>query len=161
MSIGKHEIRQATLADFEAVVQCAKAAYSQYVEAMGREPAPMCADFDSLIRQGVVDIVIANNKLAGFIVLYVRDEQINEVSLFVENIAVLPEMSGMGIGTSLMTHAEAMAKEKSISLVTLYTNAKMVANLAWYANLGFVETDRIREDGFDRVYFEKKLVLSS
>ena len=43
--------------------------------------------------------------------------------------------------------------------MSLYTNAKMTRNLDWYVKLGFVETRRIREDGFDRVYFEKTLIL--
>jgi hypothetical protein len=41
--------------------------------------------------------------------------------------------------------------------VHLYTNAKMTANLSIYPRLGYVEIDRRSEDGFDRVYFEKRL----
>jgi hypothetical protein len=33
----------------------------------------------------------------------------------------------------------------------------MVENLAYYPRLGYVEYDRRREDGFDRVYFRKRL----
>ena len=68
-------------------------------------------------------------------------------------------MSGNGIGTALMSYAEATAREKLIPTMSLYTNAKMTRNLDWYVKLGFVETRRIREDGFDRVYFEKTLIL--
>lgn len=37
----------------------------------------------------------------------------------------------------------------------LYTNAKMTENLTLYARLGWRETDRRTEQGFERVYFEK------
>ncbi|MEQ9160672.1 MAG: hypothetical protein RLO10_10775 [Roseovarius indicus] len=39
----------------------------------------------------------------------------------------------------------------------LYTNEKMVANLSIYPHLGYAETDRRTEDGFNRVYFEKRV----
>jgi Ni,Fe-hydrogenase III large subunit len=39
--------------------------------------------------------------------------------------------------------------------IELYTNAKMTENLAYYPRLGFEETGRRREDGFDRVYFRR------
>lgn len=41
--------------------------------------------------------------------------------------------------------------------VHLYTNEKMVENLAIYPRLGYAETGRRHEDGFNRVYFEKRL----
>ncbi len=37
------------------------------------------------------------------------------------------------------------------------TNEKMSQNLSIYPHLGYVETGRRIEDGFNRVYFEKKL----
>ena len=33
----------------------------------------------------------------------------------------------------------------------------MTENLDFYPRLGYLETHRISEDGFDRVYFEKDL----
>jgi hypothetical protein len=33
----------------------------------------------------------------------------------------------------------------------------MTENIALYANLGFTETGRVTEKGFDRVYMEKDL----
>ena len=124
----------------------------------------MCADFAVLIQRGFVYIAVdAENRdddpdsgFTGFIVLYPQPDQ---QSLFVENIAVLPDLSGNGIGTALMSYAEATAREKLIPTMSLYTNAKMTRNLDWYVKLGFVETRRIREDGFDRVYLEKTLIL--
>jgi hypothetical protein len=39
-----------------------------------------------------------------------------------------------------------------LSAIRLYTNAAMTENLSMYAHLGFVETHRAVEKGFDRVY---------
>lgn len=157
MKIGNLEFSKAYVADCADVKQCARAAYAQYVEVIGKEPAPMCADFLSLIRQGVVSIVKLEDEFAGFVVLYPQHQPDGEASLFIENIAVLPSLTGAGIGAALMLFAEARAKEQLINSLRLYTNAKMTRNLGWYTKLGYVETRRIHEDGFDRVYFEKKL----
>ena len=158
------EFRKADAANVAVIEACAKQAYSQYVKAIGKKPAPMCADFAALVQRGVVEIAVdvenrndtPDSGFTGFIVLY---PQPDKHSLFVENIAVLPDFSGNGIGTALMSYAEATARENLIPTLSLYTNAKMTRNLGWYVKLGFVETRRIREDGFDRVYFEKSLVL--
>lgn len=48
-------------------------------------------------------------------------------------------------------------KNKGLSRVTLFTNVKMSENIGFYAKLGFVETGRRMEDGFERVYFYKNL----
>jgi ribosomal protein S18 acetylase RimI-like enzyme len=41
----------------------------------------------------------------------------------------------------------------------LYTNVKMARNIGWYERLGFVETRRGVENGFERVYFRKALAV--
>jgi hypothetical protein len=39
-----------------------------------------------------------------------------------------------------------------LSAIRLYTNAAMTENLSIYAHMGFVETHRAVEKGFNRVY---------
>jgi hypothetical protein len=48
------QIRKATLDDFANVRSCAQAAYSKYVDRIGKAPAPMDADFAAQIEQGIV-----------------------------------------------------------------------------------------------------------
>lgn len=117
----------------------------------------MCADFEDLIQRGVVDVARSNNQLVGFIVLFEAVTDDSDTCLFVENIAVLPEMAGRNFGTRLMMHAESVARERTLPCIRLYTNLKMTRNLDWYPKLGFVETSRVKEAGFSRVYFEKQL----
>lgn len=150
-------ISQATKADCVAVRQCARLAYQQYVQAIGREPAPMCADFEGLIQRGVVDVARMDDQVVGFIILFEATNNDSGACLFIENIAVLPEMAGQSVGTGLMMHAETVANERGLSRIRLYTNIKMTRNLDWYPKLGFIETSRVEEDGFSRVYFEKEL----
>lgn len=146
-------IRPAIPADEPAVRACAEAAYAQYVEAIGRKPAPMVADFAAQIRDGLVHVATGDaGQVEGYVVYYPQDE-----AMHLENIAVLPSAAGRGIGKALVGRCEAAAREAGMAAVELYTNAKMTANLTIYPHLGYRETGRRHEDGFDRVFFRKDL----
>lgn len=150
-------IRKAISTDLPRVQQCAHDAYLTYVVAIGRRPAPMVADFGEQITRGIVYVAETDGEIVGYIVFYPQERAGGENNLFVENIAVSPSVAGRGIGTALMNHAAACAKESGLSSIRLYTNAKMLENLRWYPKIGYRETGRVTEDGFDRVYFEKGL----
>jgi ribosomal protein S18 acetylase RimI-like enzyme len=140
----------------DAVRRCAQAAYAKYVGPIGREPAPMIADFAGQIAEGWVDVALdPDARVIGFIVGYPRQDH-----LHVENLAISPAAQGAGVGTRLLRHAEARARELGLAAIELYTNAKMTEALAFYPARGFVEIDRRREAGFDRVYFRKHLSIS-
>jgi ribosomal protein S18 acetylase RimI-like enzyme len=76
---------------------------------------------------------------------------------FIENIGVDPDCQGEGLGRRLIDHAAAEAERLRLPALTLYTNAAMTENLAMYARIGFVETHRVIEKGFDRVYLRRDL----
>jgi ribosomal protein S18 acetylase RimI-like enzyme len=74
-----------------------------------------------------------------------------------DNIAVPPERQGQGHGRVLLDFAEAEARRRGWDAVTLYTHALMTENIALYQARGYVERERRREKGFDRVYMVKRL----
>jgi ribosomal protein S18 acetylase RimI-like enzyme len=147
-------IRRATPADEDAIRACAVAAYQRYVTAIGRKPAPMVADFAAQIAAGDIEVAEddTSGALQGFIVYFPRDDH-----MFLENVAVHPEAAGQGIGKALIARCETEARRRGLGSIQLYTNVKMVGNLSIYPRLGYVETGRRSEEGFDRVYFEKPL----
>ena len=146
-------IRPATPADEPAVRDCAERAYAQYVEAIGRKPAPMVADFAAQIADGLVHVATdAAGRVVGYAVFYPDGG-----AMHLENVAVLPAAAGQGTGKALVAHCEAAARRAGLPAVELYTNAKMTANLSIYPHLGYRETGRRHEAGFDRVYFRKDL----
>lgn len=148
-----HRIRQAVADDEDAVRACAEQAYAQYVSVIGRKPAPMLADFRAQIAAGFVHLCIAEQEeLRGFIVFYPEDQH-----MLLENVAVSKAGRGKGIGKALIQFCEAQATRLGLGSVCLYTNEKMTDNLSIYPRLGYVEVQRRSEDGFDRVYFEKRL----
>lgn len=135
--------------------EIAEAAYKIYVSRIGREPAPMLADFRSLVKAGRV-WVLDEPPVQGFVVMYPVD-----VTLHVENVAVDPLQHGRGFGGALVNFAESHAAAHAIGQISLYTNVHMTENLSFYPSLGYRETGRRNEDGFDRVYFSKDLPSSA
>lgn len=114
----------------------------------------MVADFETQIEAGLIHAAFdANGLLLGFIVFLPKDNH-----MFLENVAVDPSAAGAGVGKALIRYCEETARREGLGSVRLYTNEKMIENLAIYPHLGFVETERRSEDGFNRVYFEKRLV---
>jgi GNAT superfamily N-acetyltransferase len=144
------EIRPAVSEDAVAVDRIARDAYAPYVSRIGREPAPMSADHALLIARGEVWVAAHEDELSGFVVLRAGAE-----SLLLESVAVSTPYRGQGIGRELIAFAERHARELGLGSVELYTNALMTENLRYYPRLGYVEYDRRREHGFDRVYFRK------
>lgn len=146
-------IRPATAADESAIRDCATTAYSKYIAAIGRKPAPMTADYTAHIARGEVHLAVDEaGALLGFIVFFSEGK-----SMQLENVAVRPSAAGQGIGKGLVQFCEKEARRRGHPVVQLYTNEKMTENLTIYPHLGYRETERRREDGFNRVFFEKWL----
>lgn len=146
-------IRAAAGGDEPAIRACAEDAYSRYVSAIGRKPAPMLANFSAFIEAGQVHVAVdGRGRVQGFVVFLPRGDH-----MLLESVAVRPELAGRGIGKALVRHCEDEARRLGLGAVRLYTNRKMTENLAIYPRLGYAETGRGIEKGFERVYFEKRL----
>jgi ribosomal protein S18 acetylase RimI-like enzyme len=150
-------IRLADASDLQGVATCVHDAYARYVALIGREPAPMQADYADLIRHKVVYVLTEPGEIGVRGVLVIMQEP---RALFVENVAVHPRYQRAGLGRALMAFAEAEARTAGLRELRLYTNAQMTENIAFYARLGFDETDRRLDHGFQRV-FMRKLLQSS
>ncbi|UFH50234.1 GNAT family N-acetyltransferase [Pseudomonas sp. KNUC1026] len=145
-------IRQAVASDEPDVRDCAERAYARYVPRIGRKPAPMIADFATQIAAGIVYVAADEHaNFQGFIVFHAK-----EGHCLLENVAVLPSAAGRGVGKALIRFCEGTARQWGMSAVQLYTNKKMTDNLSIYPRLGYLKIGERSEEGFDRVYFEKK-----
>jgi GNAT superfamily N-acetyltransferase len=146
------QIVPAALADAVAVRECVRAAYAHYVERIGREPAPMTADYPALIAAGEVWLIRADDGIAGVLVMRTQGS-----GLLVENVAVAPGRQGQGLGRALMAFAEEHARTEGLGEVLLYTNERMTENLRFYPALGYTESGRGMQDGFARVFYRKAI----
>ncbi|HEX4204174.1 MAG TPA: GNAT family N-acetyltransferase [Ktedonobacteraceae bacterium] len=119
---------------------------------MGREPAPLHADYEALIAQGVVYVLANEEEVRGVLVMMSRER-----SLLVENVAVDPRFQGQGLGQVLMAFVEQQGRKEQLDEICLYTNEVMTENLRFYHKLGFEEDGRRVEDGYHRVFLRKGL----
>jgi len=128
----------------------AEAAYQPYIVRMGRRPAPMTADYVLIAGSGSAWVAEQRGRLVGLLVLEPAEEH-----LLLENVAVVPEVQGNGVGSRLLRLAEEQAEAQGLNEVRLYTNAVMTENLTYYPRHGYRETHRATQDGYRRVFFTK------
>ena len=140
-------IRAARPSDIGDILRIARAAYAKYVSRIGREPAPMTADYAADIAARRVVLMEAGGALCGYMVAWPEGD-----AYFIENIGIEPRYQGMGLGRRLFAHAVSQAKSIGLAALSLYTNEAMTENLSMYAHIGFAETHRLSEYGFRRVY---------
>jgi ribosomal protein S18 acetylase RimI-like enzyme len=146
-------LRTARPEDRAAVEAIVAAAYSIYIERIGKPPGPMLDDYAGLIDQRAVSVIEeADGAIAALIVLLPKSDH-----LLLDNIAVRPEHQGRGLGRRLIAFAESEARRLFYAELRLYTHATMTENIALYTRLGFHETGRGREAGYDRVFMTKPL----
>lgn len=150
------EIRQATSADVPDIAACVQAAYQHYIERMGKPPGPMLDDYAAVVREHHVFVAqsLQDGNLAGLLVLIEQND-----TVLLDNIAVHPRFQGHGLGKRLMQKAEHEVKTLGYDSIILYTHELMTENLAIYKKLGYVETHRVEEKGFKRVYMRKGLLF--
>jgi GNAT superfamily N-acetyltransferase len=130
----KQSFRRATAADVGAVSEITRAAYARWVPVIGREPKPMTANYQRAVTDHVVDLLEEDGRPIALIEVIP-----NPSHLLIENVAVLPERHGEGIGGLLLGRADEIAQALGLNELRLYTNAKFSSNIAFYARRGFCE----------------------
>jgi GNAT superfamily N-acetyltransferase len=145
---------RATPADAPAIRDLTRAAYAKWVPVIGREPAPMTADYDVAVRDHMVDLLRLDGELAALIEMRPETDY-----LLIVNVAVSPIYQGHGYGRALIVHGEERARSLGLNEVRLYTNGKFADNVRLYKGVGY-QVDR--EDVHPRlgvaVYMSKRLL---
>jgi GNAT superfamily N-acetyltransferase len=144
--------RLAGSGDANTVRDIVDAAYRSYIPRIGKKPGPMLDNYPKRISDGQVWVLDAVNGIAGVLVLEETPD-----GLLLDNIAVAPDRQGQGLGRILLEFAEAEAVRRGRREIRLYTHALMTENIALCGRIGYVETGRVTEKGFDRVYMTKQL----
>ena len=131
-------IAPAAPADVEAVRSISAAAYTPaYLAAIGAVPKPATEDYVPRIALKQVWILAVAGRPAGLIVL----EPVGG-DLLIYSVAVHPDHQGHGFAKELIAFAGERAKLGGCGTLRLYTNARMLRNVALYRACGFAETGR-------------------
>lgn len=145
-------MRPARPQDADGFAQCVAAAYRVYIPRMGQPPGPMLADYAEEIARHQVWVAEVNGEIIGGLVLIPYDDH-----LLLDNIAVHPTYQGQGVGHTLLELADAEAMLQGYSELRLYTHVMMTENIALYTRMGWIETHRGEQNGYERVFMRKLL----
>jgi GNAT superfamily N-acetyltransferase len=145
-------IRAAHPGDCAAVEAIVRAAYSVYIERIGKPPGPLLDNYIRLIDAGAVSVLEADGAIVALIVLLPQPDH-----LLLDNVAVCPDHQGHGLGRRLIAFAECEGRRLGYAELRLYTHLAMTENIKLYARLGFRETGRGHAAGYDRVFMAKRL----
>ena len=145
-------LRPATCNDLATVQEIVRAAYTPYIDRIGREPGPMLDDYAFLIDGGRVYVAEREDLVQGLLVLIPQDK-----AMLLDNVAVAPQAQGTGLGRTMMEFAERAAIKAGYPAIMLYTNEAMTENIALYTRIGYAEMYRVEEKGLRRIYMRKPL----
>lgn len=145
-------IRPATTADVASISEIVDQAYRHYISQMGMPPGPMLDDYAARVAEGTVWVLEEADVIAALVVLLPAPDY-----LLLDNIAVTPARQGFGFGRRLLAFAEAETLQRGYREIRLYTHQTMVENQHLYVSIGYQETGRGTEAGYDRVFVHKRL----
>jgi ribosomal protein S18 acetylase RimI-like enzyme len=152
MTIDEFRIRAATAADVPAIAEIVDKAYRHYIVRIGKPPGPMMDDYAARVSEGAVWVLEEGAVIAAVIVLLPAPNY-----RLLDNIAVSPTRQGLGFGRRLLAFAEDEALRRGYREIRLYTHETMVENQRLYASIGYEETERGSEAGYNRVFMRKQL----
>ena len=122
---------------------------------IGRKPKPMAANYEQAVVDHIIDLVVEDGRPVALI--EVIPEFSNEPPyLLIENVAVLPDWHGKGIGDWMLGHADSIALSLRFTELRLYTNAMFATNIAFYGRRGFTEFLRERNARGEVIHMKKR-----
>lgn len=146
-------IRKAQTRDLAAVQACIRAAYEPEAIEIGVRLAPLDTDYAEAIERREVHLFLdASGTLLGLILFHVEGR-----IMHLDNVAVPATSHDRGIGRKLIDYCEEVARRLQLQSVELYTNQKLLRNIAIYEHLGYAVADRRLDEGFQRIFFRKML----
>ena len=124
--------RSATEKDAAAVSVLTRAAYVRWVPVIGREPLPMKTDYESAVREHLVDLLEVDGRLVALIEMIPEPEW-----LLIENLAVAPIFQRRGYARILLERAQDTALALRLKGLRLFTNKLFESNVDLYLRQGF------------------------
>ncbi len=144
-------IRPTRPEDADAIRRFEQDAYGHYVARLAiwvSRPVRCWGDYDRRIANEQA-WVLEHGPLAGVLVMETRTTAPCCWTTWLRLGA------GQGARAGAVAFAEAEARRRGLPEVRLYTNALMTENLALHGQLGFCETGRVSEKGYERGYMAK------
>ncbi len=129
-------IRPATFHDAPQLTDAIRAAYAVY-DNMDLNLPPVSEGIDQAIRDATVFVAEKDERLLGGIVV-----RVGQGWAQIENLALTPAATGLGLGKALIQHAEEAAREAGATELRLATHKDLTGNIGLYTHLGWAITAR-------------------
>ena len=129
-------LRPALPQDATELARCVNAAYAEYRGVIDGLP-DVSAGIDQDITNNQVWVALEDQQIIGGLVLITQQTHVK-----LANIAVDPKYRGKGAGRRLLDLADQQATQQGHHILRLNTHKDMLANLAMYRHLGWIETAR-------------------
>ncbi len=104
---------------------------------------------------GMIFYAKYNHKIVGTVSLLKMDETTFELS----KMAVTNGVQGLGIGRKLLEHCIAIAKQKKIKKLLLYSNRKLLPAIYLYEKFGFEEVP-LESGHYERADIKMEKIIS-
>ena len=129
-------LRRAEARDSKDLASCIDFAYSIYTDRIDNLPAVSEGITDAIELHRVWVAEIEHEIVGGLILVPHAD------FLLLQNIAVSPENTGLGLGRALIAQAEQDCLDLGLHEIRLSTHEEMPENVAIYSRLGWKEIGR-------------------
>ena len=145
--------RRADTADAARIEALSHTAYQNFVERIGRRPEPLTVDYADVLRSSEGWVAEGEfGEILGVLIMKPASDH-----LLIWSVAVAPALQRSGIGRRLLALSEREALRAAVPEIRLYTNEKMVENIALYERHGYAVARReVREDRVI-IHMSKKL----
>jgi GNAT superfamily N-acetyltransferase len=150
------EVRLATAADAERVGRLLHDFNSEFDE---YTPGPefLARRMRALFEAGEITVLLAGEEDHGLALLRFRPSLWSEgLNCYLEELYVVPELRGRGLGRALMEAAIEVARERGAGDMHLGTSEADVAARALYESLGFINREG-GPDGPVEYFYEREL----
>ena len=151
-----YEVRRAETGDAEAIGRLLHDFNTEYHD-YTPGPEALAKRIAELLASGVVTVLIGGEGPDGLAVLRFRPSLWSEtLDCYLEELYVVPDRRGQGLGQALMEAAMETAREEGAGYMDLGTAETDTAARALYEKLGFSNTEG-KPDGPINYFYEREL----
>ena len=140
------EITKATIADIPELCVLLDSLFTQEVEFKTNHEVQACGLAAVINGSGIGDIMVArkSGEIIGMVnLLYTISTALGERVALLEEMVVSPKGRGLGVGSKLMNHTVAFAKESRCKRITLLTDHDNEGAHRFYQRNGFSRSSMI------------------
>ena len=133
------EIRRATDADAPMIVECTSAALWRWTRTIGRVPGLPVHPAAQGTAPHEVWLASVGGVSTGLIALGVVGSR-----MWIDCVAVFPRYTRVGIGRSLLAHAERTATRRGCATLHVQVHPMMTDAIGWFTRCGFARLSGLR-----------------